>query len=147
MKLRAIGIISLVLLIMIAACGNKQSAEPQNAKSRQAAASPNTFKIKNPPQPGSTEGIPVPDAATLHMKRMRVSGVYVKESFPALKVENFTVSNAKGIVRLILPEDILNNDIGEGKIWYGDRMILIGTIRTENLEIPEIEVEKVQKLP
>jgi len=81
-----------------------------------------------------------------NLKRYRIGGIYVREKFPALKIENFTVDNPRGIVKLNIPEPMMKEKIGEGKIWYGDHILLIGTIKTENLEIPEIDVERIQKI-
>lgn len=78
--------------------------------------------------------------------RIEVEGIYLEYAVPTLEVTSHTVGNGRNIVRLKLNE-LSMQKIGKDKIWFGDKVVVAGTVKAKNMKVPEILVEDIQRKP
>lgn len=77
--------------------------------------------------------------------RIEIEGINLEYAVPTLEVTSHTVANGRNIVRLKLNESSMQK-IGKNKIWFGDKVIVVGTVKAKNMKVPEISVEDIRKI-
>ncbi|MBU0534482.1 MAG: hypothetical protein KJ887_06800 [Candidatus Omnitrophica bacterium] len=70
--------------------------------------------------------------------KIKIEGIYLEYAEPVLEVTSHTVGNTRNIVLLKFNGSTMMEKIGKDKIWFGDRVLVVGVVKAQNKKIPEI---------
>lgn len=75
-----------------------------------------------------------------------IEGIYLENAVPSIEVISHKVKNGRNVIRLDFEKKYFLDKIGKNKIWFGDKVKIIGTIKAENMKVPEISVKDIKKI-